>query len=211
MKLRCDRAMKGLLGKKIGMTRFFNEDGSSVAATLVEAGPCTVVQVKTKKRDGYNAVQLGYQQKEKRVTKPLMGHFKKVNVAPHRILKEFRDFDGKVKEGDQIGVDIFAVGEHVKITGFSKGRGFAGVVKRYGFAGGPKTHGQSNRHRAPGSIGQASSPKRVFKGLKMGGRMGNQRTTIQNLRILKVFTDRNLLLIEGGIPGARNSIVEIRR
>jgi len=202
--------MKGLLGKKIGMTRFFNEDGSSVAATLVEAGPCTVVQIKTKERDGYNAVQLGYQENKKRVTKPLMGHFKKVGVVSHKILKEFRDFDGEVKEGDRIGVDIFTPGEYVKVTGFSKGRGFAGVVKRYGFAGGPKTHGQSNRHRAPGSIGQAAYPKRVFKGLKMGGRMGNQRTTIRNLKILKVFTDRNLLLIEGGIPGARNSIVEIR-
>lgn len=203
--------MKGLLGKKVGMTRFFDETGRTVAATLIEAGPCTVVQVKTEERDGYSAVQLGYlEQKEKQITKPLLGHFKKGNVKPHRALKEFRNFEGSVKEGDQIRVDIFSEGERVKVAGHSKGRGFAGVVKRYGFGGGPKTHGQSDRHRAPGSIGQSATPKRVFKGLKMAGRMGNKRTTIRNLRVLKVFPDRNLLLVKGGVPGARNSIVEIR-
>lgn len=203
--------MTGLLGKKIGMTCFFDETGNSVAATLIEAGPCTVLQVKTEEKDGYGAVQLGYlEQKEKRITKPLLGHFKKANQAPYRILKEFRDYEGEIKIGDQIRVDMFIEGERVKIRGFSKGRGFAGVVKRYGFHGGPKTHGQSDRLRAPGSIGQSAYPKRVFKGIKMGGRMGNKRTTIQNLKVLKVFTDRNLLLVKGGVPGARNSILEIR-
>ena len=204
--------MKGILGKKIGMTRFFDESGESVSATLVEAGPCTVVQVKTKERDGYSAVQLGFiEQKEKRVNKPQMGHFKKSNVAPHRILKEFREFEKEVKEGDQILVDMFVEGERVAVTGYSKGRGFAGVVKRHGFGGGPKSHGQSDRLRAPGSIGQSAYPKRVFRGIRMGGRMGNQRTTIRNLKVLKVFPDRNLMLIEGGIPGSRNSIVEIHQ
>ena len=202
--------MKGILGKKIGMTRFFDETGNTAAATLIEAGPCVVIQVKTLKRDGYNAVQVGFlEQKEKRITKPRAGHFKKVNVTPKRILKEFRDFEGEIKEGDQIRVDIFEPGDRVKVAGLSKGRGFAGVVKRHGFRGGPKTHGQSDRLRAPGSIGQSAYPKRVFKGMKMAGRMGNSRTTIRNLRVLKIIPDRNLLLIEGGVPGARNSILEI--
>jgi large subunit ribosomal protein L3 len=206
------KSMKGILGKKIGMTRFFDETGIHVPATLIEAGPCTVVQVKTAKRDGYDAVQLGYQKKrEKLVSKPMSGHFKKANVEPFRILKEFRNFKGDVKEGDQVLVDMFSAGDVVSLTGFSKGRGFAGVVKRHGFSGGPKTHGQSNRLRAPGSIGQSAYPKRVFKGLKMPGHMGNKRITIRNLEILKVFPERNLLLIKGGVPGARNSIVEIRQ
>jgi large subunit ribosomal protein L3 len=203
--------MKGLLGKKIGMTRFFDGTGSSVPATLIEAGPCTVVQVKTKKQDGYDAVQLGYiEKKEKRLNKPLLGHFKKANVAPVRILREFRDFKGEVKAGDKVLVDIFTEGDEVKISGFSKGRGFAGVVKRHGFKGGPASHGQSDRLRAPGSIGQSAYPKRVFKGMKMGGRMGNERVSICNLEVLKVIPDRNLLLVKGGIPGARNGVVEIR-
>ena len=203
---------KGIIGKKIAMTRFFDETGNSVAATLIEAGPCVVVQVKTSETDGYRSVQLGFmEQKEKRITKPLMGHFKRANVTPHKILKEFRDLEGDLKEGDQIRVDIFEAGEQVKIVGFSKGRGFAGVVKRHGFRGGPKTHGQSDRLRAPGSIGQSAYPKRFFKGIRMAGRMGNSKTTVRNLKVLKIFPDRNLLLIEGGVPGARNSILEIRR
>ena len=203
---------KGIIGKKIAMTRFFDETGNSVAATLIEAGPCVVVQVKTSETDGYRSVQLGFmEQKEKRITKPLMGHFKRANVTPHKILKEFRDLEGDFKEGDQIRVDIFEAGEQVKIVGFSKGKGFAGVVKRHGFRGGPKTHGQSDRLRAPGSIGQSAYPKRVFKGIRMAGRMGNSKTTVRNLKVLKIFPDRNLLLIEGGVPGARNSILEIRR
>lgn len=204
--------MKGLLGKKIGMINFFDKAGDSFAATVIEAGPCMVVQIKTEERDGYQAVQLGYlERKEKNTSKPLLGHYGKSKVAPQRILKEFKNFEGDIKEGDQVGVDIFQQGEKVKITGLSKGRGFAGVVKRHGFAGGPKTHGQSNRHRAPGSIGQSSYPKRVYKGLKMAGRMGHKRVTIGNLEILKVIPERNYLLIKGGIPGARNTIVEIRK
>ena len=203
--------MIGLLGKKIGMTRFFDETGRSIAGTLIEVGPCTVVQIKSEKKDGYNAVQLGFQeQKEKRVSKPRMGHFKKAKVKPFRILKEFRDFEYEAKVGEEIRVDAFSAGMRVKITGFSKGKGFAGVVKRYGFHGGPKTHGQSDRLRTPGSIGQSAYPKRVFKGIKMPGRMGNKRVSLRNLRVLKVMPDQNLLLVEGGVPGARNSIVEIR-
>jgi large subunit ribosomal protein L3 len=202
--------MKGILGKKIGMTRIFDESGDTISATLIEAGPCVVVQIKTDEKDGYNAVQLGYaEQKEQRVTKPVLGHFKRANVKPHRILKEFRDMEGEYKEGDEIRSDIFSPGERVKIAGLTKGRGFAGVVKRHGFRGGPKTHGQSDRHRAPGSIGQSAYPKRVFKGIKMAGRMGHKRTTIRNLEIVKVLPDRNLILLKGGVPGARNSIVEI--
>jgi large subunit ribosomal protein L3 len=204
--------MRGLLGKKIGMLRYFDESGSPKVATVIEAGPCTVVQVKTRKSDGYDAVQLGFQQKkEKGVTKPLMGHFKKANAAPSRILKEFRDFLGEVKPGDQVKVDIFTVGERVHVTGMSKGHGFSGVVKRHKFAGGPKSHGQSDRVRAPGSIGSSSYPKRVFKGLRMAGRMGNEQKTIRNMQIIKIVPDRNLLLVRGGVPGARNSYVEIRK
>ena len=202
--------MKGLLGKKIGMTRLFDDAGNYVAVTLIEAGPCKVVQVKTAEKDGYDAVQLGFQdQMEKRLTKPLLGHYKKANLNPMRILKEFRNFGGDNKVGDEIRVDMFEIGDRVKIAGLSKGRGFAGVIKRHGFHGAPKTHGQSDRLRAPGSIGQSAYPKRVFKGIRMGGRMGHKRTTIRNLRVLKVIPDRNLMMVEGGIPGARNSIVEI--
>ena len=203
--------MTGLLGKKLGMTRFFDETGNSIAGTLIEAGPCMVVQVKTEEKDGYSAVQLGFQeQKEKQINKPQMGHFKKAKVKPYRILKEFRDFEHEVKVGDEIRVDTFSAGMRVKITGMSKGRGFAGVVKRHGFHGGPKTHGQSDRLRTAGSIGQSAYPKRVFKGIKMAGRMGNKKSSIRNQRVLKVIPDKNLLLVEGGVPGARNSIVEIR-
>lgn len=203
--------MTGILGKKVGMTRFFDETGNSVAGTLIEAGPCTVVQIKTEANDGYDAVQLGFEvQKEKRINKPMQGHFKKANVKPFRVLREFRNFSDDVKVGDEIRVDTFSEGMRVKVTGLSKGRGFAGVIKRHGFHGGPKTHGQSDRHRAPGSIGQSAYPKRVFKGIKMAGRMGNKKTSIRNLRVLKVMPDKNLILVEGGIPGARNSIVEIR-
>jgi len=204
--------MFGLLGKKVGMTRFFDETGASVSATLVEVGPCAVVQVKTAEKDGYNAVQLVFiNAKKNRTNKPLMGHFQKAKVEPKRVLKEFRDFNVDVKVGDELRVDQFTEGERVKITGCSKGRGFAGVMKWLGFHGGPKSHGQSDRARAPGSIGQSAYPKRVFKGISMGGRMGNERNTIKNLKVLKVLADRNMLLVEGGIPGSRNSLIEIKR
>jgi large subunit ribosomal protein L3 len=202
--------MKGLLGKKIGMTRYFDPAGNTVAATLIEAGPCVVVQVKTKEKDGYDAVQLGFQKKkEKRVNKPMMGHFKKVKADPYRVLKEFRG-ESTVNAGDEVRVDIFKEGDSVNVTGLSKGKGFAGVMRRHHFKGGPKTHGQSDRARAPGSIGQSAYPKRVFRGLRMAGRKGHENVTIRNLKVLKVMTDRNMLLVRGGIPGSRNTIIEIR-
>ncbi len=204
--------MKAILGKKLGMTRYFDQNGNHVPATLIEAGPCKVVQIKNMDKDGYNAVQVGYQeQMEKRVTKPLLKHFEKANVKPQKILKEFRDFEGEVKVGDDISVNLFSEGELVKVTGISKGRGFAGVVKRYNFGGGPKTHGQSDRHRTPGSIGQSAWPKRVMKGLRMAGQMGNENVTIRNLEILKVIPEKNQILVKGSVPGARNGIVEIKR
>ena len=204
--------MLGILGKKIGMTRFFDEQGSPVIATVIEAGPCKVIQVKNESSDGYNSVQLGFiEQQEKRVNKPLLGHFKKSESAPYRFLREIRNFEGEVKAGDLIQVDQFSEGDVVKVTGRSKGKGFAGVVKRHGFSGGPKSHGQSDRHRAPGSIGQSAYPKRVFKGLRMGGRLGNERVTIQNLTIVKIVPEKNLIYVHGAVPGSRNSLVEIYR
>lgn len=204
--------MLGILGKKIGMTRFFDEQGSPVIATVIEAGPCKVIQVKNESTDGYNSIQLGFiEQQEKRVSKPLLGHFKKSESAPYRFLREIRDFEGEVKAGDVIQVDQFTEGDVVKVTGRSKGKGFAGVVKRHGFSGGPKTHGQSDRHRAPGSIGQSAYPKRVFKGIRMGGRMGNERVTIRNLTIVKIVPEKNLIYVHGAVPGSRNSLVEIYR
>ena len=204
--------MSCLLGKKLGMTRIFTDSGDTVAATVIEAGPCTVTQVKTVEADGYDAIQLGFgDKKEKLVNKPMAGHFKKANVTPKKILKEFRNFQGDVKLGDTVAVDTFAPGESVKVTGLTKGKGFAGVVKRHGFGGGPKSHGQSDRLRAPGSIGQSAYPKRVFKGLRMAGRMGHNRVSIKNLKVLKVIPERNILIIEGGVPGARNTILEIQK
>lgn len=204
--------MRGLIGKKIGMTRIFDQSGAPKVATVIEAGPCPVIQVKTKDKDGYDAVQLGFEEKkEARTSKPLLGHFKKSNVPPQRILKEFRNFEKEVKTGDQVRVDIFKEGERVHVTGLSKGMGFMGVVKRHHFSGGPKSHGQSDRVRAPGSIGSSSFPKRVFKGLRMGGRMGFDRVTLRNIEILKIIPDRNLILVKGGVPGSRNTVLEIHR
>lgn len=201
-----------MLGRKVGMTRFFDESGNPVAATVIEAGPCTVTQIKTDEKDGYNAIQLGFMpMPEKRLTKPMLGHFKRVNAEPRRILREFRDFGDEVKEGAEVKVDLFQEGESVKVTSLSKGRGFTGVMKRHGFGGGPKTHGQSDRQRAPGSIGQAAYPKRVFRGIKMAGHMGQERKTVSNLKVLKVLPDKNMMVIKGSIPGGNNTIVEIRR
>ncbi len=203
--------MKGILAKKIGMTNFFDKEGDSVAVTVVEAGPCYVTQIKTTEKDGYNSVQIGFlPKKKKQVTKPLLNHFTKINIEPLRILREFKyDNFKELNLGDVIRADIFAVGENVNVTGISKGRGFAGVVKRHKFRGGPKTHGQSDRHRAPGSIGQSSSPSRVFKGVRMAGRMGNSRFTVKNLKIFNVDAEKNLLFIKGGVPGPNNGILEI--
>lgn len=206
--------MIGLIGRKIGMTRVFDEEGRDIPVTVIEAGPCYVTQIKTPEKDGYIAVQLGFKEKkEKRVTKPLLGHFRKAGVPPTYVLKEFRDFNGweSLKLGDRITVEVFSPGDLVNITGRSKGRGFAGVVKRHGFRGGPRTHGQSDRLRAPGSIGASSFPSRVFKGTRMAGRMGNRRVTVRNLEVVKVYPEKNLLLVKGAVPGARNGYLEIKK
>lgn len=205
--------MDGLLGKKIGMTQIFIENGEVVPVTVVEVGPCYVTQVKTEDNDGYAAVQLGFgDKKSKHTAQPQQGHFKKANVKPCRILREFHIEDsGEYQPGQIFGADVFGVGDVVDVTGFSKGKGFQGVVKRHGFRGGQKTRGQSDRWRAPGSIGASSSPSRVFKGMRMGGRMGNKRVTTQNLSVVGVDAERNLLLIKGAVPGHKNSYVMIKR
>ena len=203
--------MKGLLAKKIGMTNFFDENGDSIAVTVVETGPCYVTKIKTVEKDWYNAVQIGFlPKKKKHTTKPLLNHFNKANLEPLKIVKEFKyDNYKELNLGDVIKADIFSTGEKVNVSGISKGKGFAGVVKRYKFKGGPKSHGQSNRLRAPGSLGQSSYPSRVYKGLKMGGRMGNSKVTVKNLEILKVDTDKNLIFINGNVPGPNNGILEV--
>lgn len=203
--------MIGILGKKIGMTTIFEKDGNAVPCTVIEAGPCYITQIKNKETDGYEAVQLGFdEKKEKNTTKPLIGKFKKVKTPVLRNLKEIRDFAiGELKEGDQVKVDMFNEGDMVKVTGISKGKGFQGVVRRHGFGGGQRTHGQSDRQRAPGSIGGSSYPSRVFKGQRMAGRMGGDTVSVRNLRIVKIFNDSNLILIKGAIPGTKTGIVEI--
>ena len=201
--------LQGYLGKKIGMTQIFREDGRMVPVTVIEAGPCVVTQVKTMETDGYEAVQLGFGDVKRR-NKPLSGHLKDSRLS--RFLREVTaDDTSEFEVGQTIGVDIFQPGEIVDVIGRSKGRGFAGVMKRWGFGGGPRTHGQSDRARAPGSIGGGTTPGKVYKGLKMGGHMGNRRITVKGLEIVEVDTERNLLLIKGGIPGAPNSLVQIRR
>lgn len=205
--------MPGLIGKKIGMTSVFSENGKNVPCTVIEAGPCFVTQVKTKEKDGYEAVQLGFQTKnEKHTIKSEMGHFKVAGVLPQRHLVEFKDFEKELKPGDVLTVEIFEENSYVDIIGTSKGKGYQGVVKRHNFSGvGETTHGQHNRQRAPGSLGASSFPSRVFKGMKMGGRMGGNRTTVQNLLVLKVIPEHNLLVVKGSIPGAKNSIVIINK
>jgi large subunit ribosomal protein L3 len=195
------------------MTRVFNQEGQAIAVTVIEAGPCPVVQVKTKEREGYDAIQLGFGEKRKKLlTRPLLGHFAKAKVEPQRILKEVRTENaGKFKAGQKIGVDLFSAGEKVSVSGISKGLGFQGVVRRYKFHGGPKTHGQSDRLRAPGSIGGSSYPSRVFKGQRMPGRMGGEKLTVKNLEVVGVDSEKNLLLIKGAVPGKRNSYLTIRK
>ncbi len=204
--------MQGILGVKKGMTQLFNEQGLVVPVTIVEAGPCYVTQKKTKEKDGYIAVQIAYQdKKEKRTSGAMKGHFSKAGVTPKRILREFRFSDyEELEPGAEIKADRFSAGDKVTVSVVSKGKGFQGVVKRHNFAGGPKTHGQSDRLRAPGSIGQSSYPSRVFKGLKMAGRMGNERVTLKKVDVLKVDAENNLIYLRGSIPGAKNSIVEIK-
>jgi len=201
----------GILGKKLGMTRIFTQDGQWIDVTLVQAGPCVVIQRKTEKKDGYEAVQVGFDDiKPKRCTKPLKGHFEKAGVPPKRFLKEFRvEADNPLKPGDEIKLDIFKIGDRVDISGKSKGRGFAGVVKRFGYSGGPGTHG-SNFHRRPGSIGQSAYPSEVYKGKGLPGHMGNVRVTVQNLEVVDVVPEKNLLVIRGSIPGANGGLVEIK-
>ncbi len=205
--------MPGLLGKKIGMTSVFSADGKNVPCTVIEVGPCVVTQVKTLEKDGYEALQLGFQdKKDKHTTKPEAGHFKKAGVTPKRHLAEFKGFDASYKLGDELTVALFDGAEFVDIIGTSKGKGFQGVVKRHGFGGvGQTTHGQHNRLRAPGSIGACSYPAKVFKGMRMAGQMGNERVTVQNLKVLKVIPEHNLLLIKGSIPGCKGSIVLIEK
>jgi len=202
---------KGIIGKKLGMTQVFADDGATVGVTVVEVEPSVIVQVKTKDKDGYDAIQLGYGRiKQKNVTKPLQGHFNKVNKGFFRKLKEFQAESGKYEAGQEITAEIFQVGDFVDVVGTSKGKGFAGVVKRHGFGGGRATHG-SMHHRAPGSIGASADPARVFKGTRMGGQMGNVRKTIQNIQVWQVRSDRNLLLLKGSVPGSENGFVLIKK
>ena len=206
--------MSGIIGKKVGMTTIFNAEGQAVPCTLIEAGPCVVTQVRTEDKDGYSAIQLGYgEKKEKNTSRSLVGHFKKAGTTPKRKLVEFKEFEKEYILGETIRVeDVFAEGDFLDVSGNSKGRGFQGVVKRHGFAGvGGQTHGQHNRGRHPGSIGACSFPSRVFKGVRMGGRMGNTRTTIQNLKVLKVLTEQNLIVVNGSIPGAKNSYITLHK
>ena len=205
--------MPGLIGKKIGMTSVFSADGKNVPCTVIEVGPCEVTQVKTVATDGYDALQLGFENaKEKHLTKPKLGHFAKAGVAPKRHLAEFKGFDGEYKLGDTITVELFSESDFVDIIGTSKGKGYQGVVKRHGFGGvGQTTHGQHNRLRAPGSIGACSYPAKVFKGMRMAGQMGNKRVTVQNLQVFKVIAEHNLLMIKGSIPGSKGSIVLIEK
>lgn len=206
--------MSGLIGKKIGMTSVYSADGQALACTVIEAGPCVVTQVKTDETDGYKAVQLGFgEKKEKHTTQPLVGHFKKAGTTPKRKLVEFKEFEEELNLGQSLSVaDVFGEGDFVDVVGTAKGRGFQGVVKRHGFAGvGGQTHGQHNRQRHPGSIGACSFPSRVFKGIRMAGRMGNNRVKVQNLKVLKVIPEQNLVVISGSVPGAKNSFVIIEK
>ncbi len=205
--------MRGLIGKKIGMTQVFNNEGQSVPVTVIEAGPCTVTQVKTQKNDGYEAIQVGYGiRKNKHSNKALNGHFKKADTEAKRFLAEFvpvPDYD--YKTGQKFSVSLFKEGEYVDVSGSTKGRGFSGVMKRHGFGGGPKTHGQREHPRSAGSIGQASDPSRVFKGMKMAGQYGNKRMTVRNLEVVSINKEKNYLLLKGAVPGAKNGIIYITK
>lgn len=205
--------MSGIIGKKVGMTSVFNAEGKNIPCTLVQAGPCVVTQVKSVAKDGYSSIQLAFdEKKDKNTTHPLKGHFKKANTTPKRKLVEFKYFEVEKELGEVIDVTLFNEGEFVEVVGTSKGKGFQGVVKRHGFSGvGMQTHGQHNRLRAPGSLGASSWPSRVFKGMRMAGRMGGNRVKVQNLEIVKVFPEHNLLVVSGSIPGAKGSYVIIEK
>ena len=207
--------MPGLLGKKIGMTSLYTEDGLSLPVTVLQVGPCTVFSKKTVEKDGYKSLQLGFgDKKEKSLNKAQKDFFSKLNKKPAKVLREFRNFSNyeEINVGDELNLDLFQVGEKVVVTGISKGKGFQGVMKRHGFSGvGGTTHGQKDRLRAPGSIGQSSYPSRVFKGTRMGGRTGNQKTSVSNLRIAQIIPDENLVLVVGSVPGSINSLIEINK
>ena len=205
--------MSGLIGRKIGMTSLFDENGKNIPCTVIEAGPCVVTQVRTNAVDGYDALQLGFDDKtEKHATKAASGHFKKAGTSAKKKVVEFKYFEEKHNLGDVLTVDLFNEGEFVDVQGVSKGKGFQGVVKRHGFGGvGQATHGQHNRLRAPGSVGASSYPSRVFKGMRMAGRMGGDNVSVLNLRVLKVVSEKNLLVVKGAIPGSKNSYVIIQK
>lgn len=210
--------MPGILGRKVGMTSVFGSDGQNIAVTVIEAGPCVVTQVKNTETDGYRAVQLSFREKkEKNTAKPLVGHFKKANTTPKKDVVEFRDFrkeyDGLIELGKTINVqDVFVEGDFIDAVGTSKGKGFQGVVKRYGFSGvGGQTHGQHNRLRAPGSMGNASFASRVIKGKRLPGRMGTDRVTVSNLKVVKILSEKNLILVSGSVPGAKNSTIILQK
>lgn len=202
---------KGLIGRKVGMTQVFDDDGIARPVTLIEAGPCYVTHIKTADKDGYSSVQIGFEEvKPKRLTRGQLGHLKRNNLPPLKVLREFRTKTPEIAEGDKLSVEIFEAGERVDVVGTSKGRGFAGVVKRYKFAGGPKTHGQSDRQRAPGSLAAGTTPGRVFKGKRGPGRMGNERVTSSNVRVVLVDPERNLIAVDGSVPGPRGGMVVIK-
>ncbi len=204
--------MSGLIGKKIGMTSIFDENGKNIPCTVIEAGPCVVTQVRTSEVDGYEALQLGFDDKsDKNASLAAQGHFKKAGTSVKRKVVEFQGFEEEHKLGDQVTVDLFKEGEFVDVSGTSKGKGFQGVVKRHGFAGSERTHGQQSMLRAPGSVGAASDPSRVFKGMRMAGQTGNAKVKVQNLRVLKVVPEKNLLVVKGCVPGHNNAYVTIQK
>jgi large subunit ribosomal protein L3 len=204
--------MAGLIGKKIGMTSMFSEEGKNIPCTIIEAGPCTVTQVKTEESDGYSALQIAFDnQKDSRLSKALLGHLKKAGAPASKKIAEI-SFNSEISIGDTLNVDLFSEGDFVTVVGNSKGKGFQGVVKRHGFAGvGDATHGQHNRLRAPGSIGAASYPARVFKGMRMAGQMGNARVKVENLQIMRVMSEKNIMIVKGAVPGAKNSYIIIEK
>ena len=206
--------MPGLIGKKLGMTTLFSEDGQATPVTVIEAGPCEIISVRTNEKDKYEALQLGFgSKKEKHLKKPQLDYYKKANVAPPAVVKEFKNYAvADYKIGDKLTVEIFEVGDKLKVTGMTKGKGFQGVMKRHGFGGvGGTTHGQSDRLRAPGSIGQSSYPSRVFKGQRMAGRTGHKQFTVRNLKVMKIMPEKNILMVKGAVPGSINTIVEINK
>ena len=204
--------MSGLIGKKIGMTSIYDNSGKNIPCTILQVGPCIITQIKTEEKDGYSSFQLGFDDKTKESNKATQGHFKKSKSSPKRKLVEFSGYEGEFKVGDKINVDHFFEGEYVDVTGISKGKGFQGVVKRHGFSGvGDSTHGQHNRNRAPGSIGAGSDPSRVFKGMRMAGQTGSAKVKALNLKVIKIMTEDNLLLVKGSVPGHNNSYIIVQK